>query len=231
MAGSPSPLRGIRLPFEPFLRSADPVALYRLAFVPANAQGLDPRQYDMPHLPAATRSQIARFVRARQVLDPLAMVLWGNATVDAVDKLLEKLDGWDRARLSMPQDGFVRMPSGNSFEPQTNWSLQSAYWVPRRAPGFVRIPAGLLARHHIRLMEPFNAGGQLGTVTLVGAHTERIWPRFWHEVTSWHRGRNRFALALRTALPASSFDRLDMSAGGRYQRRPFDGQVYFVRVP
>ncbi len=218
-------------PFSPFLSSLDPMGIYPDARLDGSGS-LDPQRYDFPYLGKAHVDDILTCIASGGVVDPLNHVLWGDVTMQAVDRITKQLDGWVRTLASAPQWGLGETGQGEQ-RVEVAHSIQP-FWGPA-LPLVINLTrvVGSFARQHVRVFQPFYAGPPWGYIALVGAHTERIgtrgqFPYLWHRVQDWHEARDRLAEdLLQFAVDPSPVERL-LPTKGRWQRRSFDGVVKFL---
>lgn len=229
-------------PFSPFLYSRNDVGLYPDAQV--SGFTVPPEQYDFPYLsPQEAASALACITRGG-VVDPLNLVLWGEATRAAVHDIAYQLVGWTRTLASAPQYGLGLTEAFGRTAEQRVAVIHSMQPVGRLGRSGHRLVRSVFAeftkvvtsfsRQHVRVFEPFYAGETWGHVTLIGAHTEAIgrtgrWvPPLWHRVVDWHEARNRLVQDLSPlATDGEPFRRLQPTQG-RWQRRDFDGVMKFL---
>lgn len=228
-----TPLPSSLPPFSPYLSSIDPVGIY-----PASGGGANERagKYETPYLSPAEREMLEAFLAERAVVDPLNMVLWGSATLDRLVSLSAGLTRWVQTWASSPQWGLVRDGEVRVPLPHVH-SLQDTRVNSRFKPVLILTQViNTVARHHVRMMTPFEARDGWGTVTLVGAHTETLgrtgrWvPPLWHRVEDWHAARDILRSDLARIVGVNQVERRRFPTEGVWQRKPFDGRVYFVRV-
>jgi len=228
-----TPLPGPLPPFSPYLSSIDPLGIYPAS---SGAASVRASWYETPYLSSAERMLLEAFLAERAVVDPLNLVLWGSATLDRLVSLTASLQRWVPTLASSPQWGLTQEHGVRVRLPRM-YSLQNTRVNARFKPMLILTQViNTVARHHVRIMTPFEAGGGWGTVALAGAHTETLgrtgrWlPPLWHRVEDWHVARDMLRSDLASIVGGSFVERRRFPTEGVWQRKPFDGRVYFVRV-
>lgn len=228
-------------PFTPVLSSLDPDDIYPDAH--ALGATLPSEVYEFPNLPSDQAAYIQACVDGGGVVDPLNLVLWGNATAPNLKNMVSSLGGWTATFASSPQWGLgVGEASGRthdekltvfrSIQPQTIPTLIRRLHLGGIYVHFTKVVSSF-TRQHVRVFNPFFAGSDWGYVALAGAHTEVVGPRhqfpwLWHRVVDWHAARDGLAADLSNILGGQEPSERYFRTEGRWQRREFDGVMKFL---
>jgi hypothetical protein len=221
-------------PFSPYLASIDPLQLYPDGHLAVGESSPGPR-YEFPYLRPSDIDRLVAYLARGGVVDPLNIVFWGRASLGPITQMLDQLSSWIPTLLSAPLWGLAEV-DGDRVKLETARSLQNTRWPTSIKPLLLLTQVvNSWARHHVRIMTPFHAGGPWGTIAVAGAHTEsitpqRAFPYFWHRVGDWGEARDMLVRDVRAVLGDEALDTRIFPTEGRWQGRHFDGRVAFVRV-